>query len=330
VTHDDALFRFRVRLFGLATELGNVRAACRMMGVHHSTFYRWRAQLERFGPEILRPRERRQPRMANAISPMVEQRVIAFSLGHPGFGPKRIAAVLARPLWGGLCLSPNGVWRILRGHGLSTRARRLGLICGYAAPPEPARPQPEPRHLEVSRPGELLQLDCFYVGRLSGSSGTVWQYTAIDVASSYVWAELHLSERNPRSQHASALARRAAAELAACGWRLERVLTDNACEVRNRAFAETIASLGALQRFIAAGRPQSNGCVERVQQTILDGCWKPAFARFLIPKYTGLRRDLERYLRYYNFDRAHTGRWNQGRTPAQVLGTASCYSVGAV
>jgi hypothetical protein len=28
-------------------------------------------------------------------------------------------------------------------------------------------------------------MDCFYVGRLSGSKGVVWQYTAIDVASAY-------------------------------------------------------------------------------------------------------------------------------------------------
>jgi len=34
--------------------------------------------------------------------------------------------------------------------------------------------------------------------------------------------------------------------------------------------------------------------VERVQQTILDECWKPAFAHYLITKQTGLRLDLER------------------------------------
>jgi len=34
--------------------------------------------------------------------------------------------------------------------------------------------------------------------------------------------------------------------------------------------------------------------VERVQQTILDQCWKPAFARSLSPKQTSLRLDLER------------------------------------
>ena len=47
--------------------------------------------------------------MPNATSPLVEQRVVAFALDHPGFGPARIAAELARPKWGGIRLSHNGV-----------------------------------------------------------------------------------------------------------------------------------------------------------------------------------------------------------------------------
>lgn len=100
MTHDDALFKFRERALALAQELGNVRAACRPMGIHPSTFYAWRRQANRSGLNILRPRERRAPRMRNATSPVVEQRVLAFVLGHPGFGPNRIAAELARPKWG--------------------------------------------------------------------------------------------------------------------------------------------------------------------------------------------------------------------------------------
>jgi transposase len=113
VTQDDLLYRFGLRTFAVAAELGNVRAACRAMGIHPSTYYRWKRQLERHGPEILRPRERRTPPMANATSPLIEQRVVAFALGHPGFGPARIAAELARPKWGGIPLSVNGVWRVL-------------------------------------------------------------------------------------------------------------------------------------------------------------------------------------------------------------------------
>ena len=197
---------------------------------------------------------------------------------------------------------------------------------GAGDPPERLPRELEPaRHLDASRPGELLQLDWFCKGRLPAAKGTVRQRTAIDVASSYVWAELHLSERNPGAEHASAPAQLVAGELRAAGWRLERVLCDNASGFRSAAFGETLRRLGALRSFIAAGRPPSNGCVERVQRTILEECWKPALARALIPRYTGLRRDLERDLRYCNCDPAHAGRRKRGRTPAEVLGKAKGY-----
>lgn len=321
MTTDDALYRFRLRVFALAEEMGSVRAACRAMGIHHSSYYRWRRLALCYGLEVLRPRERRRPRMANQTPPHVEQRVLSFALGHPGFGPQRISAELRRRKWGGIRISSNGVWRVLRRHGLSTRAKRLALVAGYAAPPEPERPEPQPeRHIEVDRPGDVVQMDCFYVGRLSDTPGVVWQYTAIDVASSYLWAELHVTSKNPSPQWTSQLARRAAKDLAARGWRLGRVTTDGGSEFGATIFQETVAELGAERVRITPGRPQSNGCVERVHGTILEECWKPAFARALIPRASGLRMDLERYVRYYNTDRAHTGRRTKGRTPEQVIG----------
>ena len=52
---DDVPFKFRLRLFSLAEELGNVRAACRALNVHPSTYYRWRPLVQRSGLEMLRP-----------------------------------------------------------------------------------------------------------------------------------------------------------------------------------------------------------------------------------------------------------------------------------
>ena len=258
--------------------------------------------------------------MPNELGPHLEQRIVAFSLAQPGLGPKRISAELAREKWGGLRISANGIWRVLKRHGLNTRRKRLALIAGYAAVYErkPELTEPE-RHIEATRPGELVGVDCFYVGRLSGTKGTVWQYTAIDIASSFAWAELHTSPRNPAAKHCSALVRRVAMELAQAGWQLKTVITDNGSEFRAGAFADTLTKLGVEQRRIHAGRPTSNGHVERLQLTILEECWRPAFARSLVPKLTALARDLKQYLSYYNFDRAHTGRLTRGRIPGEIV-----------
>jgi Winged helix-turn helix len=91
------LFSCRLRLFTLAAEIG-VRPACRAMGVHHSTYYRWKGRVDRWGLEALRVRERRRPRMPKQIGPHLEQRVLAFSLAHPGCGPRRISAEPDRPV----------------------------------------------------------------------------------------------------------------------------------------------------------------------------------------------------------------------------------------
>lgn len=79
-------------------------------------------------------------------------------------------------------------------------------------------------------------------------------------------------------------------------------MTDNASEFRSAEFEAAVDRLQARHLFIRAGRRQSNGVVERILRTILEECWEPAFARYLIPKCTGAPAGPERYLRYYNSD----------------------------
>jgi transposase InsO family protein len=318
MTQDDVLFGYRLQLFDLAART-TVSHACRVFGVHRSTYYRWRGLVERSGLEMLRPRERRRPQMPNQLSVMVEQRIVAFCLGHSGLGPRRVAARLARPEWGGLMVSANGVYKTLCRHGLNTRAKRLALVAGYRAPYEPPRdPEPEP-HVESGRPGELVGIDCFFVGRLHGTKGPVWQITAIDTYSSFAWADLVVCpSAGPTVEQTSALARRVAAELQAAGWQLERVLSDNGNEFGRQAFGSRLPA-AVCHTQIRSGRPQTNGHVERLHRTILEECWRPAFARFLQVRYLGLKRQLEHYLHDYNYDREHHGRITNGQRPADLV-----------
>ena len=114
------------------------------------------------------------------------------------------------------------------------------------------------------------------------------------------------------------MAARVARDLRHAGWHLDGVLSDNGNEFRGGLEA-AINKHGARHTRIRAGRPQTNGHVERLHRTILEECWRPAFARFLQPRYRGLERELDAYLDIYNFHRAHTGRITQGRAPAQLV-----------
>ncbi|MEA2144350.1 MAG: hypothetical protein QOI64_2780 [Solirubrobacteraceae bacterium] len=140
----------------------------------------------------------------------------------------------------------------------------MSLIAGYRAPYEPPRePVAEP-HIATSRPGELVGIDCFYVGRLHGTKGVVWQLTAIDTYSSFAWAELvRCDGPGPDQCQISRFAQRVARTLRHAGWQMARVITDNGNEFQSR-FRAAIEALGARQTKIRAGRHRptatSNGC----------------------------------------------------------------------
>ena len=227
MTPEDAIYRYRLRTLALAREIGSVRGACRVIGIHHSAFYRWKSRADSYGPGLLRPRERRRAQMPNSISPLFEQRIRAFASGNPGLGPVRPAAEPQRAEWGGLRVSAGGVRRVLKRHGRSARARRPGAGGRLCRPTGTAASRTGTRAPPVDRPGALVQFDCFQISLLSGTGGTLWRHSAIDVASSYLWAELHLTPRNPSARWTSRPARRVARDPSARGWQLEAVMTDD-------------------------------------------------------------------------------------------------------
>jgi transposase-like protein len=81
LTNDDVIHRSRLRLFALAREMGSVRAACRLLGVHHSTYYRWRRQLVRFGAE-----DRKKSKWNSPLNPAEEAALGPALLYNPAIG----------------------------------------------------------------------------------------------------------------------------------------------------------------------------------------------------------------------------------------------------
>ena len=75
----------------------------------------------------------------------------------------------------------------------------------------------------------------------------------------------------------------------------------------------------ARQRRIKAGRPTSNGCVERAQLTILEECWRPSSPAASSPRSQPSSETSRSTFTYYNHDRAHTGRLTNGRIPADIV-----------
>ncbi|MEX2654248.1 MAG: integrase core domain-containing protein [Acidimicrobiia bacterium] len=318
----------RMRLMAVVEAAPSIREGCRRVGMHHSTYYAWLSRLERNGIEGLTPPSART-RVKTATRIRYEAEVVALALANPAWGPQQLCSQLR--LRGIEAGSASQVWRILVNHRLNTRQRRYRLIAAtqglaVAETEGPSRSRSWVGKLDAEKPGDLIQLDCFHIGRLKEARlgdrkipGMVWQYTAIDVASSFTWAQLHTTAHNPSAIHTTALAMRVADDLARWGYEWNRASTDRGNEFVDHRFTDTLADLGVEHRYIKPGRPQSNGKVEQVQNTILQECWKPALISYVEPSITGLKQDLEDFLDYYNNRRPHHGRWNQGDPPATII-----------
>lgn len=319
MTLEASVLRQRLAILRRAQQLGNVSRACREAGISRTLFYRWKRRLLRYGPDGLRPRPSRPTRWPRQATPTLEHAVVAYALLWPTHGPARIALQLRQPRFGGVTVSSSGVYGILCRTGLRTRWERLTKVEAAAATTlgllTTHTRRAYERHVEAQRPGDLVCLDAFYIGKLKGV-GPLWQLTACDAASSFAVATIvprvtHGATRHFLRAHCWPVYERA-------GHRIRAVLTDGGPEWK-ASFTHTCRALGIAHRRTKPRHAWTNGFVERLQGTILSELWRVAFRRTYYTARAQVERDLQAYLRFYNAERPHQGYRLKGRTPASVF-----------
>ena len=65
--------------------------------------------------------------------------------------------------------------------------------------------------------------------------------------------------------------------------------------------------------------PQTNGICERFHKTVLNEFYRVMFRKKLYRSLEELQADLDAWLREYNEQRPHQGRWCYGKTPMQTF-----------
>jgi|TARA_Y100000031_G_scaffold152567_1_gene195942 transposase len=323
MTLEDKVHATRLLALQRAEELGNVSAACRELGISRSLFYRWKNRYERYGRDGLHPKRQTTLKgRPHNLSIQDEQAILALALSYPTCGPRFYAEQLARQR---RHLSPSTIYRALRRVGLGTRSQRLVVLEQHSAQSaglltertrrELQRARRQRRHVQASEPGELVCLDTFYIGRLKGV-GKVWQITACDAACSY--AAARIIPANTAEHAVRFLVDILLPLYEAAGWPLQRVLTDRGSEFKSD-FDTACHNLSIRHTRTKPRHAWTNGFVERLQGTILHQHWRVAFRRRYFTTRSQLDRSLQRYLAFYNDERAHQGYRTKGRTPSTLF-----------
>lgn len=321
----------KLSLLELAEELGNVSKACRIMGYHRDSFYEIRRAFQVGGTAAL-VEQRRGPRgpHPNRVSAEVEEKILAHSLVQPTQGAQRVANELRLA---SVTVSPSGVRGVWLRHDLETRTKRLLRLertvqaeTTYILSPrqiellERHSVDFRCRHVEASRPGELLNQDTFYWGTLKGV-GKVYVQVVVDVFCSLAFAKVYNSKMPITA--ADLLYDRVLPFYEALGVRVGAVLTDNGREFCGKPDSHAYELLLAVDeiehRTTRVRSPRTNGFVERMNRTLLDECFRVAGRSTWYENTDEIQADLDRFLDYYNVQRSHQGYRLKGRTPMQAL-----------
>ena len=314
MTPAEIIYQRRVRVLDHAGT-HTVAETCRTFGISRQCYYRWAA---RYGLSALMPKTRRRGVQPNAWPPHVVEAVLADAVARPTLGARRLLEHLEERK---MYLSASGVQKILNRHHLGRRSQRVAALAQITAAEsglvtDKARSGPFGFCHFAARPGDLVALDTFYVGKLKGV-GSVYQLTAVDTATRWAVAALVVGEKS--AAEAARFVDHVMSTLAAIGVELRSVLTDNGPEFTGRDFTTHMSTLEVTHHRIPPRSPNHNAVCERFQGTALQEFYRPAFHRQRFDTIGELDTQLQGWLRRYNTRRRNHSDFMRGRIPLQVL-----------
>jgi transposase InsO family protein len=328
----ERIARHRLSVLELAEALQNVRAACRRRGMTRTQFYDYQRRFELQGLDGLKDLPPIHKRHPQTTPPETVERIVALSLAHPAWGCCRLEAHLKLD---GVSVSsptiPSILMSILIKHEMGTKLHRLFKLEERAAATgfeltaeqvravERANPCFRERHIESSRPGELLAADTFFVGSFKGV-GKVYLHTVVDTFGSYAFGFLHTSKLPAAA--VSTLHNDALPFYAERHIPVAALLTDTGrefCGTPAHPFEVYLALNGIEHRRTKVRSPKTNGFVERFQRTAKEEFFELALRETFYESVEALQTDFDAWLRLYNTERPHLGYRNRGKRPIDTV-----------
>jgi putative transposase len=256
------------------------------LGISRSSYYRWRQE----------PESKRRVRAWNRITPNEERRILAIARESPELSSRQLSAWITDNE--SFAVSESTVYRILR---------REGLVKRQEMQPDAAKEY----HTRTTRPHQMWATDASYF-RVAGW-GYYYLVTVMDDYSRFI-----LGWKLQKDMSANSLIEAVQEAVDATGMtdvpieNRTRLLSDNGAGYVSRSFRDYLNLVGIGHILAAPYHPQTNGKVERYQQSLKREVNQLPYE---LPSH--LEKAIAEFVDYYNYRRYHKSLSNV--TPADAL-----------
>ncbi len=283
----------------------NARLTCRHFGIAPQTFYRWRRRYDPKRLESLEDKSRRPHRLRRpTASPELVEAVREFREERPRWGKDKLAPLLREAGWRVSNSMVGRIMRRLREQGRLVQAPRARVPARRRSYPRPYAIR-KPKGYEVTRPGDLIQLDTLDLRPLPGV--ILKHFTARDTVSR--WDVLEVATRATAvtaSRFLDSLQKRAPFPVRA-------IQVDGGSEFQAE-FERECKKRGILLFVLPPRSPKLNGRVERAHRTHREEFYEVADLGWAV---AGIRPHLLAWEQIYNTVRPHQALGY--KTPWQVI-----------
>ncbi len=307
-----------------ALESQNITKTCKLFGISRTSYYKWYNRYQKMGVEGLNDMPKSKPKMPNRVSKEIENIIIKLALESPKDGPRRLSYELEDM---GIDVGETGVYNTLKRYNLNTSNKRLQYAKSRGIRVKNKKKVKKPNinfsNIANTYPGYVMQQGTNYIGKFE-SLGKIYQIATIDCYSNFAFAKVY---PNKESINVINLMETKIFPMAeSLDLEIDNLITNNSLEYSTswdkaqHKYDRFLIKKGIKHWAIPSDKIKYFKFLHEFNSIIHEEFYTD-FLMWEKENYSirKIQAELNKFMRYYNFERPLKIGHNKGKTPIEVI-----------